>query len=66
MQTTFPTAGLHDELFAIHRQMAEAGLDVLPVIEKGIFLGLLTRRDVNEVYQLLSVSPELLTQRSGT
>jgi len=66
MQTTFPTAGLNDELFAIHRQMAEAGLDALPVIEKGIFLGLLTRRDVNEIYQLLSVSPELLTQRSGT
>lgn len=66
MQTDFPTAGLNDELFAIHRQMAEARLDALPVIEKGIFLGLLTRRDVNEIYQLLSVSPELLTQRSDT
>jgi hypothetical protein len=45
--------------------MAGTGLGALPVIEKGMFLGLLTRRDVNEVYQLLSVSPELLTQRSG-
>jgi CBS domain-containing protein len=65
MQTDFPTIGLNDELLEIHRQMTEARLDALPVIEKGIFLGLLTSRDVNEVYQLLSVSPELLTQRRG-
>jgi CBS domain-containing protein len=65
MQTDFPTVGLNDELFEIHQQMAGTGLGALPVIEKGMFLGLLTRRDVNEVYQLLSVSPELLTQRSG-
>jgi CBS domain-containing protein len=43
--------------------MAEAGLDALPVVDKGCFLGLLTRRDVSELYQLLSVSPELLTPR---
>jgi CBS domain-containing protein len=66
MQTAFPTAGLNDELFEVHRQMTQTGLDALPVVEKGTFLGLLTRRDVSEVYQLLSVSPELLTQRPGT
>jgi Zn-dependent protease/CBS domain-containing protein len=66
MRTDFPTAGLNDELFETHRHMTQAGLDALPVIEKGLFLGLLTRRDVSEVYQLLSVSPELLTQRPGT
>ena len=63
MRTEFPTAGLTDELFEVHRRMTEARLDELPVIEKGYFLGLLTRRDVNEVYQLLSVNPELLKQR---
>ena len=63
MRTEFPTAGLTDELFEVHRRMTEARLDALPVIEKGYFLGLLTRRDVNEVYQLLSVNPELLNQR---
>lgn len=66
MQTEFPTIGLNDELFETQRQMTEARLDALPVIEKGYFLGLLTRRDVTEVYQLLSVSPELLAQRRGT
>ncbi len=62
MRTDFPTVGLDDGLFEVHRQMAEAGLDALAVMEGERFLGLLTRRDVNEVYQLLSVSPELLTQ----
>lgn len=66
MRKEFPTVGLNDELFEAHRQMAEAELDALPVIDKGFFLGLLTRRDVSEVYQLLSVSPELLTQRRST
>lgn len=65
MQTEFPVAGLNDELFEIHRQMAEARLDALPVVEKGHFLGLLTSRDVNEVYRLLSVNPELLKQRQS-
>ena len=63
MQTKFPTVGLNDGLFDVQLQMSESGLGALPVIEKGYFLGLLTRRDVNEVYQLLSVSPELLAQR---
>jgi Zn-dependent protease/CBS domain-containing protein len=65
MQEEFPAVGLNDELFEIHRRMAESRLDALPVIEKGTFLGLLTRHDVNEVYQLLSVSPELLMHRRG-
>ncbi len=65
MQTKFPAVGLDDELFEVHRQMTESGLDALPVMDGEQFLGLLTRRDVNEVYQLLSVNPELLTQRQG-
>ncbi|MDY6876973.1 MAG: site-2 protease family protein [Chloroflexota bacterium] len=65
MRTEFSTVGLEDGLFQVHRQMAEAGLDALPVVEGGQFIGLLTRHDVNEVYQLLSVSPELLTHRQN-
>jgi len=65
MRTEFPTVGLDDGLFEVHRQMTEARLDALPVMDGEQFLGLLTRHDVNEVYQLLSVSPELLTQRRG-
>ncbi len=59
MRTEFPTIGPDDGLFQAHQRMAEAKLDALPVVERGYFLGLLTRRDVNEGYQLLSVSPEL-------
>jgi Zn-dependent protease/CBS domain-containing protein len=66
MQTQFATVGLNDGLFETQRRMVETGLGALPVIEKGVFLGLLTRRDLTEVYQLLSVSPELLTHRRGT
>jgi len=65
MQTDFPTARLNDELFETHQQMTEAELGALPVVDKGYFLGLLTRRDVSEVYHLLSISPELLAQRRG-
>jgi stage IV sporulation protein FB len=64
MQKEFPIVGPDDELFQVHRQMAEGGLGALPVVEKGQFLGLLTRRDVNEVYQLISVSPELRTRQN--
>lgn len=63
MRTNFPSVGLNDGLFEAYRRMAEAGLGALPVIDKGFFLGLFTRQDVNEVYQLLSVSPELLSRR---
>lgn len=63
MRTEFPVIGPDDGLFQAHQQMAEAKLDALPVVEREYFLGLLTRRDVNEGYQLLSVSPGL--QRRG-
>jgi Zn-dependent protease len=63
MRTEFPILGLADGLFEAHRQMTKVGLDALPVMDGEQFLGLLTRRDVSEVYQLLSVSPELQRQR---
>ena len=63
MPTDYPSVGLNDGLFEAYRRMTEAGLGAVPVIDKGFLLGLFTRRDANEVYQLLSVSPELLMQR---
>ncbi|MBN1977414.1 MAG: site-2 protease family protein [Anaerolineae bacterium] len=63
MRAEFPTARLDDELFEVHRKMLEAGIGAAPVIDKGYYLGLLTERDVGEVYQLLSVNPHLLGQR---
>jgi hypothetical protein len=45
--------------------MQTSGLDALPVIEGGQFAGLLTSRDVNEAYQLLSTNQELRDQLQG-
>ncbi len=59
MQTGFPTLTPDDELFDVHQRMKSANLDALPVVSEGKFLGLLTHSDINEAYQLISVSPEL-------
>jgi Zn-dependent protease/CBS domain-containing protein len=62
MKTDFPALEPNDELFQVHQQMESSGLDALPVIESGEFAGLLTMRDVNEAYQLLSIDRELRNQ----
>jgi Zn-dependent protease/CBS domain-containing protein len=65
MKTDFPSLQLDDGLFEVHQQMQTSGLDALPVIEGGQFAGLLTSRDVNEAYQLLSTNQELRDQLQG-
>jgi CBS domain-containing protein len=62
MQTDFPRLQPNDGLFEVHQLMRQARLDALPVIENDQFAGLLTSRDVNEAYQLLSISEELKKQ----
>ncbi len=62
MKTEFPRLTLDDELFKVHRQMAGSGLDALPVVADDQFVGILTRGDVNEAYQLFSTSPEIQEQ----
>ena len=62
MKKDFPTLRLDDGLFEVHQEMQQSGLDALPVIEDDRFVGLLTTRDVNEAYQLLSISQELRKQ----
>jgi len=65
MKTDFPRLSPDDGLFEVHQQMQGSGLDALPVIEEGQFAGLLTSRDVNEAYQLLSINKELQEQLKG-
>jgi Zn-dependent protease/CBS domain-containing protein len=60
MRRDFPVAQPDDDLFQVNQQMSEAGLDAVPVVEGETFLGLLTQQDVQEVYRLVSVHPELL------
>ncbi len=66
MRTDFPTLGPDEGLFQVHQQMQASELDALPVIDDGEFAGLLTSRDINEAYQLLSINQELRKQLQGT
>ncbi len=53
----------HDEMFAVQQRLAESSLDALPVVEAGQFLGLITSRDISEVYRLVSSQPNLIAAR---
>lgn len=60
MREDFPVAQPDDDLFEIQQRMDQSGLDAVPVVEEGAFLGLLTSQDVQEVYRVVSTSPEIL------
>jgi CBS domain-containing protein len=60
MMSEAPTVALGDELFDVQQRFIETQLDALPVMENGRFLGLITSRDVAEVYRLISIEPSLL------
>ncbi|HEC36401.1 MAG TPA: CBS domain-containing protein, partial [Anaerolineae bacterium] len=65
MRREFPVARPEDDLFEAQRRMGTAGLEVMPVVERETFLGLLTRQDLEEVYRLVSVRPGLLQPVQG-
>ena len=62
MKTDFSTLDPEEGLFEVHQQLQSSGLDALPVVEEGQFVGLLTSKDVSEAYQLLSINRELRNQ----
>jgi Zn-dependent protease len=47
-------------MFAVQQRLAENNLGALPVVEDGRFLGLITSRDINELYRLVSSQPDLM------
>ena len=49
-----------EELFAVQQRMNENNLGALPVADRGNFLGLITNRDISELYRLASNEPDLL------
>jgi signal-transduction protein with cAMP-binding, CBS, and nucleotidyltransferase domain len=49
-----------DEVFAVQQRLSGSQLDALPVVEGGRFLGLITSRDISELYRLISIEPNLL------
>ena len=55
-----------EEMFAVQQRLAENNLDALPVAEDGRFLGLITSRDIGELYRLVSSQPDLIASaRAG-
>jgi stage IV sporulation protein FB len=62
MRTEFPIAHPDDSIFDVQQRMSDANVGAAPVVEGGVFLGMLTSRDIGELYQVLSASPHLLDQ----
>ena len=55
-----------EALFTVQQRLAESKWDAVPVVEGGRFLGLLTSREINEVYRLVSSRPGVMSAaRSG-
>ncbi|MDF1499971.1 MAG: site-2 protease family protein [Anaerolineales bacterium] len=44
-----------DNLLEVQQRLAELNVDALPVSQGGAFLGLITNRDINEIYRLASI-----------
>lgn len=61
MDTEIPGVELTEGLFNVQQRLADMNIDALPVLENGMFLGLITSRDLNEAYRFLSKRPDLLT-----
>jgi Zn-dependent protease/CBS domain-containing protein len=66
MQTDFPSVSPGESLMLAQQRMLEAKFDALPVLEAGRFMGLITSRDVNEIYRLASSQEGLLLESVST
>ncbi len=58
MRTDVEPVSPSDSLYVAQSRLTSQRVDALPVIESGEFVGLVTSRDVNEVYRLASRWPE--------
>jgi hypothetical protein len=47
-------------MFAVQQRLSEDRLDALPVADGKRFLGLITNRDISEVYRMVSSHPNLI------
>jgi Zn-dependent protease len=61
MVEDIPYVSPNEGLFEVQKRFSEFGVDALPVVDEGKFLGIITSKDLNEVYQLLSRKPDLLS-----
>jgi stage IV sporulation protein FB len=60
MLTDITPVAPNEELFAVQQRLAESHLEALPVAEEGRFLGLITNRDISELYRFVSSQPDLI------
>ncbi len=66
MTTAIQPLAPDDALDHAQQEMMRQGIDVLPVVEGGSFKGLLTSRDISEVYRVASIQPDLLPRLRET
>lgn len=52
-----------DEVFVAQQKLAEARVEALPVVQSGEFLGLITNRDISEIYRLASIRADLIPEK---
>jgi stage IV sporulation protein FB len=60
MLTGIEPVSPRDGLIDVQRRLAESKIDALPVVEGGSFKGLITTREIAEVYRLVSSRADLL------
>lgn len=49
-----------DEVLVAQQRLSEQRIEALPVVQAGEFLGLITNRDISEVYRLASIRADLV------
>lgn len=49
-----------EELYDVQQRMATSQLDSLPVMDGDQFLGIITSRDISEIYRLMAIDPNLI------
>jgi Zn-dependent protease/CBS domain-containing protein len=57
MLTDVKPVAPNESMFDVQQRMTDQRLDAIPVVENGRFLGLLTNRDVSELYRLAASQP---------
>ena len=65
MVTDIPTVSPSDPLIEVRELFAQSQLDAVPVVADGQFLGLITNRDLGEVYNLVAANPDLLPRTAS-
>jgi Zn-dependent protease/CBS domain-containing protein len=51
-----------DEVLDAQQKLTEMSIEALPVVHEGEFLGLITNRDISEIYRLASIRADLIEE----